>query len=82
MKVIICIGSCCHLKGARQVVKKLQFLINENGLTDLVELGGTPCRGKCQYDVCVTVDDKFYSVSPETAEQFFCENILSKLKRP
>lgn len=29
MKVIICIGSSCHLKGSRQVVEKLQALVKE-----------------------------------------------------
>lgn len=32
MKVIICIGSSCHLKGSRQVVEKLQALVKENHL--------------------------------------------------
>lgn len=38
MKVIICIGSSCHLKGSRQVVEKLQALVKENHLEDKVEL--------------------------------------------
>lgn len=79
MKVTICIGSSCHLKGSRQVVERLQSLVNENALTDTVELGGTFCMGKCQQGVCVTVDDEFYSVSPETVDAFFKENILAKL---
>ena len=37
MKVIICIGSSCHLKGSRQVVEKLQALVKENHLEDKVE---------------------------------------------
>ena len=47
MKVIICIGSSCHLKGSRQVVEKLQALVKENHLEDKVELGGTFCMGDC-----------------------------------
>ena len=38
MKVIICIGSSCHLKGSRQVVEKLQALVKENHLEDKVAL--------------------------------------------
>lgn len=79
MKITICIGSSCHLKGSRQVVERLQALISENALTDKVELGGTFCMGKCQQGVCVTVDDEFYSVLPETVDAFFKENILNKL---
>ena len=81
MKVTICIGSSCHLKGSRQVVERLQALVSENGLTDKVELGGTFCMGKCQQGVCVTVDDEFFSVSPETVDQFFKENILAKVSK-
>ena len=81
MKVTICIGSSCHLKGSRQVVERLQSLVNENALTDIVELGGTFCMGKCQQGVCVTIDDEFYSVSPETVDTFFKENILAKANK-
>ena len=80
MKITICIGSSCHLKGSRQVVEEFQRLIAGNGLKDSVELGGTFCMGNCQKGVCVTVDDTIYSVSPETAETFFNENVLAKQK--
>ena len=53
MKVTVCIGSSCHIKGSRQVVEQLQRLIAENALGDKVELGGTFCLGNCQQGVCV-----------------------------
>lgn len=80
MKVTVCIGSSCHLKGSRQVVEEFQYLIAENGLKEKVELGGTFCMGKCQEGVCVTIDDKFFSVSPETAKEIFNTEILAKVK--
>lgn len=79
MKITVCIGSSCHIKGSRQVVEELQYLIHENGLNDKVELAGTFCMGKCQQGVCVTVDDDFYSVSPENVKTFFSENVLAKV---
>ncbi|MDO4458777.1 MAG: (2Fe-2S) ferredoxin domain-containing protein [Clostridia bacterium] len=79
MKVTVCIGSSCHIKGSRQVVEQLQYLIAENNLGDKVELGGTFCMGKCQEGVCVTVDDAFHSVSPETVKDFFEQNIKAKV---
>ena len=78
MKVVVCIGSSCHIKGSRQVVEQLQKLIADNGLEDKVELGGTFCMGKCQQGVCVTVDDEFYSVTPATTAEFFAKEILAK----
>lgn len=79
MKITVCIGSSCHLKGSRSVVEELQYLIAENNLKDKVDLGGTFCMGKCQEGVCVTVDDKFYSVSPETTKEFFEKEVLAKV---
>ena len=79
MKVTGCIGSSCHIKGSRQVVEQLQSLIAENGLGDKVELGGTFCLGNCQQGVCVTVDDAFHSVSPETVGEFFANEIKAKV---
>ena len=79
MKITVCIGSPCHLKGSRQVVEQLQYLIAENKLGDKVELGGTFCMGKCQLGVCVTVDDKHYSVTPDTVNEFFSEHVLSEV---
>ena len=79
MKVTICIGSSCHVKGSRQVVDQLRQLVEENNLSDKVELAGTFCLGECQKGVCVKIDDEFFSVSPETAFDFFQENIKAKV---
>ena len=55
MKVTICIGSACHLKGSREIIAKLQKLVAENGLSDQVDLNGAFCTGNCDHGVCVTV---------------------------
>lgn len=79
MKITVCIGSSCHLKGSRQVVEALQNLIAEKNLGDKVELGATFCLGKCQQGVCVMVDEEFHSVSPDTVNTFFEESVLAKV---
>ncbi len=79
MKVTVCIGSSCHIKGSRSVVEQLQYLISENNIGDKVELGGTFCMGNCQKGVCVNVDDEFYSVTPDTVKEFFETGIMAKL---
>ena len=78
MKVTVCIGSSCHLKGSRQVVEALQRLIAENKLDDKVTLSGTFCMQNCQAGVSVSVNDVVHSVSPETVEEFFKKEILAK----
>ena len=77
MKVTVCIGSSCHIKGSRQVVEQLKNLIEENNLGEKVDLGGTFCLGKCQQGVCVNVDEEFHSVTPDTVNDFF-ENVIAK----
>jgi NADH:ubiquinone oxidoreductase subunit E len=79
MKITVCIGSSCHLKGSRQVVEGIQALIAENNLGDKVDLGATFCLGNCQQGVCVTVDEEFYSVSPDTVGEFFETAVLKGL---
>ena len=79
MKITVCIGSSCHLKGSRQVVEQLQNLIAKHNLSDKVELGATFCLGKCQQGVCVMVDDAFHSVSPDAVDTFFSEQVQAKV---
>ena len=80
MKISVCIGSSCHIKGSRQVVSKLQDFLCIHGLHDVVELGGSFCLGRCQKGVSVEVDGEFFSVSPETVESFFQEQVLVKVR--
>ena len=79
LKITVCIGSSCHIKGSRQVVEQLQHLIAENNLGEKVELSGTFCMGKCQQGVCVTVNDTFHSVTPESVTEFFANEVLAKV---
>ena len=79
MKLTVCIGSSCHIKGSREVVEQFQQLIAQHGLDGSVELAGTFCMGKCQQGVCVMVDDAFYSVTPDSVDPFFHAHILQPL---
>lgn len=78
MKITVCIGSSCHIKGSRRVVEELQTLIARHNLGEKVELSGTFCMGRCQEGVCVTVDDRFWSVSPENVADFFKTAVLEE----
>ncbi|MCI9102266.1 MAG: (2Fe-2S) ferredoxin domain-containing protein [Lachnospiraceae bacterium] len=79
MKVTICIGSACHLKGSREIIQKMQQLVAANQVSDKVDLNGAFCSGNCVNGVCVTVDGTLYSVSPETTEEFFKKEIMGRL---
>lgn len=79
MKITVCIGSSCHIKGSRQVVEQLQKLVADNNLQDKIEMGGTFCMGNCQKGVSVTLDGEFFSLSPETVDSFFQNQVLKRL---
>ncbi len=79
LKITVCVGSSCHLKGSRQVVEALREMIAEKNLSDKIELAGTFCMGKCDEGVCVTVNEDFFSVSPETVKEFFEKEVLTRI---
>ena len=79
MRVSICIGSACHLKGSRSVIQGLQKKIQDNHLTSKIELNGSFCTGECEKGVCVKIDEELFSVSPETVDTFFEDEVLRRV---
>ena len=79
MKITVCIGSSCHLKGSREVVEGLQQLIAENDLKDKVDLCGTFCMGNCVNGVNVTIGEELFSLKPETTKNFFETQVLKRI---
>ncbi len=76
MKIVVCIGSACHLKGSRQVIEQLELLIERHNIADKVDLSGTFCHGDCKKGVCVTLDGELHSVLPDNVGEFFDTMIM------
>lgn len=81
MRITVCLGDSCHLKGTRRVAETLQKLIADHGLQDEIDLAGAFCMGRCRTGVSVTVDDAYFSLSPETTEDFFRTEVLPRLNQ-
>ncbi len=79
MKVTVCIGSSCHLKGSKAVVDTLQHLAEERGVSEKLELCGSFCMGNCTGGVCVKLDEKIYSLCTENIDVFFEKEIMTRL---
>ena len=79
MTLTVCIGSSCHLKGSKKVAQTFEKLIAENNLRDKVNFHAAFCMGNCQNGISVSLDDKVYSVTPETAEEFFKNEVLARV---
>jgi len=79
LKITVCVGSSCHLKGARLVVEGLQKIIEEEKLAGKVELCGAFCMGNCVNGVSVRLDDELFSLKPETVRSFFDTEVQKRL---
>ena len=81
MEITICIGSSCHLKGAREIVAKLESIIEEKGWKEQIHLKGAFCMGKCSVEgVSIKLNDDLFYLKPENTEQFFQDEILRRLE--
>ena len=80
MVITICIGSSCHLKGSKSIIQGLEKKIRENELCSQIELNGSFCTGECEKGVCVKIDDELFSVSPETVDTFFENEVLRRVR--
>ncbi len=77
--IIICVGSSCHIKGAKLVVKRLDELIKEKKLEAEIKISGSFCMGECINEgVSVKVNGKIFFVKPGEEDIFFNEHILSE----
>jgi NADH:ubiquinone oxidoreductase subunit E len=76
----VCVGSSCHIKGAREVIMKFDELLKKHDLGDRVELKGCFCMERCGEGVNWQIDeDPLTSGSVEEALETFKERILRPL---
>ena len=90
MKIMICIGSSCHIKGSRQVVELMQNAVREHHLEDHVifhgKQSGEPLKALMRQSF-VGIDvlgghRKDYPVSSSLKSREYCANIMRLLKLP
>lgn len=75
--VTVCVGSSCHIKGAREVITQFDALLKKHGLEDKVELKGSFCMERCGEGVNWQIDDEpFTSASEEEAVELLRERVL------
>lgn len=80
MKISICVGSACHLKGSHEVITRLQELIKEHRLEDKIELMASFCLGNCANGVSMLINgDLVQNCSKETIDDIFEKEILPLL---
>ena len=79
MKVYVCVGSSCHLRGSYDIIQLMKDRLKKNGREDSVELSAAFCLGKCTQGVSVKVDDEIIcGVSRENFDEVFNQYVLKK----
>lgn len=77
----VCVGSSCHIKGAREVIERFNRLLEERGLQDRVELKGSFCMERCGEGINWQIDQQpLTSGSVEEAVGIFFRRVVEPLK--
>jgi len=81
--VTVCVGSSCHIKGAREVIAQFNGLLHEHDLVDLVELKGSFCMERCGEGLNWQIDDRpETSATVEEAVATFREQVIRRFLPP
>jgi NADH:ubiquinone oxidoreductase subunit E len=79
--VTVCVGSSCHIKGARDVIMRFNELLKEHQLEDKVELKGSFCMERCGEGINWQINDEpITSVHVEEALKTFQERVIKPVK--
>jgi len=77
--VTVCVGSSCHLKGAREVIMRFNELLLQYGLEDRVALRGCFCMERCGEGINWEIDEQpVTSSGPAEAVEVFRRRVLAR----
>ena len=80
--VTICVGSACHIKGARDMISRFSEFLAKEGLEDKVELKGSFCMERCGEGINWMFNNEILSSpSVEEAAEMFQKKVLGALKK-
>lgn len=61
LKINICVGSSCYIRGAGDVVRAFQDYVDKYNLAADIELTGSFCIDNCNLGVTVTIGDQVFT---------------------
>lgn len=78
MKVEICVGSSCHVRGSYEVVKKVEAYLIDNTMEKDVELRGCFCMGHCTEGVSMKIEEEMFQVSEASVTDLLEAKLMEK----
>lgn len=80
IKISICFGSACHLRGAYSVLTAFKDLLKEFSIEGVIDLAGEFCQGRCNEGVVIKINDEIITnVSEGNVRDIFREKILERI---
>lgn len=78
LKVTVCVGSSCHIKGSREVIKRFDELLTEHDLQGRVKLRGSFCMERCGKGINWQIGDQdLTSTGIEDAVETFTKDVIA-----
>jgi NADH-quinone oxidoreductase subunit G len=79
--VTVCVGSSCHIKGAREMIARFNDFLKNKGLQDKVELKGAFCMERCGEGINWKINDEIItSPTVEEGAKMFRKRVLKALQ--
>ena len=78
MKIEICVGSSCHVRGSYEVVKNVEAFVKNQELEQEIELKGCFCMGHCTEGVSIKIEGSVFQVSEETVIECLEEKLRER----
>ena len=79
--VTVCVGSSCHIKGAREMIDRFNDFLTKEHLHDKVELKGAFCMERCGEGINWKINDEIItSPSVEEGTKMFRKRVLKTLR--
>ena len=75
--ITVCVGSSCHIKGAREIITRFDELLKSHSLEGKVELKGSFCMERCGEGLNWQIDDEpLTSLDVEDAVKTFRDRVI------
>ena len=76
--ITVCVGSSCHVRGARKIIQRYEELIAERDLGDTVALKGSFCMDRCTEGVNMEINgEPLNAQTLDEAERIFEEKVMA-----
>ena len=77
LRLSICFGSACHLRGAYGVLNAFKALITKYEVQSEIDIEGNFCQGQCTEGVVIKINDEIITnVAQEKVYKIFIEKVL------